>query len=99
MSLPLSIANTAQVDVGILYPEYESPEKQKHEDLTVNSDVYSLGAIGLALFGVKHESNATKPLDCPEKLFSKLKEFLNSNESKKPPLKELLDILESNLKS
>jgi len=27
MSLPLSIANTAQIDVGILYPEYESPEK------------------------------------------------------------------------
>jgi len=64
--------------------------------LTLNSDVFSLGAIGLALLGVKHDSNGTKPLDCPEKLFGKLKECLNSDESKRPPVRELLDILESN---
>lgn len=65
--------------------------------MTAKSDGYSLGAIGLALFGVKHESKSTKPLHCPERLFHKLEELMNSDESKRPPLRELLDILESKI--
>jgi len=38
-----------------------------------------------------------KPLGCTERLFNKLKELTNKDKSLRPPLKELLDILESKI--
>lgn len=38
-----------------------------------------------------------KPLGCTERLFDQLKGLTNKKESLRPPLSELLDILESNI--
>ncbi|KAL4460494.1 hypothetical protein ABPG74_000245 [Tetrahymena malaccensis] len=76
--------------------EFESPEQKNEDNTSYSSDLYSLGILGLSLYGVSFQStlNISKPIHCPFGLYEKLKALINQNPDSRPPLDDIIEALD-----